>query len=179
MSNAGDMHPLSIVTCPARDLSCPATCGGSHHAQEEGGGVVGRAHEGQGAETVHQGVPIPLAPTHPHTHNPDIAHPALLTPVRWVEEEDKEYTGEPAVGGGYDDMAGMGGGGMGGMDFGNMMGGMGGMGDMASMMGGMSGMGGADFDEDDDDDALDDLEPKDLPPIGGDEDGPPPLEEVD
>lgn len=91
---------------------------------------------------------------------------------KWCEEDDKEYTGEVAMGGGFDDMGGMGG--MGGMDFSSMMGGMGGMG-----MGDAAGMPGADFDDEDDDEPLDDLEPKDLPPIGGEEDGPPPLEEVD
>lgn len=182
----------AVCSCRRRsELTCDPICveqGGCDHAQEAGGGVVGRAHQGQGAEAVHQGalgrlerllLPHPLSVGRHALPLPLFAHRCrrvLPWPqvdfAKWCEEEDKEYSGEPAPGGGYDDMAGMTGGGG--------MGGMGGM-DFSSMMGGMGGQGGmddADFDEDDDDD-LDDLDPQGLPPIGGDEDGPPPLEEVD
>jgi len=139
--------------------------------------VVGRAHEGQGAEAIHQGAassPFALDRSlarFAHAHH-CLPREFQVDFSKWCEEDDKEYTGEVAMGGGFDDMGGMGG--MGGMDFSSMMGGMGGMG-----MGDAAGMPGADFDDEDDDEPLDDLEPKDLPPIGGEEDGPPPLEEVD
>ena len=93
--------------------------------------------------------------------------------AKWCEEEDKEYTGEPSLGGDFDSMGGGIGGG--GMDLSSMMSGMGGM-----NMGGGDGMdfadAGGDDSDDDDPSTAPPLASDPAPPLEGDDDKPPPLE---